>query len=63
MNNVAKKKPNIILDCIWQSLASRSKEVIFPLCSGLVRPRTNPVSSYGLPSTSWSYRECPVKDI
>ncbi|PKU42017.1 hypothetical protein llap_7675 [Limosa lapponica baueri] len=47
----ASQKANCVLVCIKRSVASRSREVILPLCFALMRPTWSAVSSSGALST------------
>ncbi|KAK4822633.1 hypothetical protein QYF61_018585 [Mycteria americana] len=51
------KMATSLLGCVRQSMASRSREGILPLCSALVQHSWGAVSSAGLPSTgkTWTY--------
>jgi len=44
-------KANSTLNCIWQSITSRSTELVLPLCSALVRHTWSAASSASFPST------------
>ena len=51
------QKANCILGCIKRSMASRSRDVILPLCSALMSPTWSAVFSSGAPNTisAWTY--------
>lgn len=48
------QKANSVLDCMRKNVVSRLKEMIFPLCSALVRHIWNPVSDLYKAGKYWS---------
>lgn len=61
-NALAVKKTNGVLGCFTQSIASKSREVIFPLWSAMVRPHLQCWVQFWVPSTSDRHNgESPVK--
>ena len=48
---LAVKMSSCLLGCIRKSVVNRSREVILPLCSALVRHTWGAVSRSGIPST------------